>query len=120
MALWAPSPPPRRGSGRGVVDAGLHDGRSIARIETEKLALVAFQVIGSTDHRSRATVRISRGGRDHAEPEAEDDAPLVLLYDLHGAVQERGYYYNDHYERYEREAHAHRLQQAQGCVHDKS
>jgi len=43
---------------------------------TEKLALVAFQVVGSTDHRSRATVRISRGGRDHAEAEAEGNGPM--------------------------------------------
>jgi 2-isopropylmalate synthase len=61
-----------------VVDAGSHDGRSLARIMTEKLALVAFRVVGSTDRRSHATVRISRGGRDHAE--AEGKGPLDALF----------------------------------------
>jgi 2-isopropylmalate synthase len=63
-----------------VVDAGSHDGRSLARIMTEKLALVAFRVVGSTDRRSHATVRISRGGRDHAEAEAEGKGPLDALF----------------------------------------
>lgn len=47
---------------------------------TEKLALVAFRVVGSTDRRSRATVRISRSGRDHAEAEAEGSGPMDALF----------------------------------------
>ena len=46
----------------------------------EKLTLVAFRVVGSTDRRSRATVRISRGGRDHAEAEAEGSGPMDALF----------------------------------------
>jgi 2-isopropylmalate synthase len=63
-----------------VVDPGSHDGRSLARIMREKLALVAFRVVVSTDRRSRATVRISRGGRDHAEAEAEGNGPMDALF----------------------------------------
>jgi hypothetical protein len=47
---------------------------------TEKLALVAFRVVGSTDRRSHATVRISRGGRDHAQAEAEGNDPMDALF----------------------------------------
>ncbi|MBA3611153.1 MAG: hypothetical protein H0W54_07040 [Rubrobacter sp.] len=47
---------------------------------TEKLALVAFRVVASTGRRSRATVRISRGGRDHAEAEAEGDGSMNALF----------------------------------------
>jgi 2-isopropylmalate synthase len=47
---------------------------------TEKLALVAFRIVGSTDRRSHATVRISRGGRDHAEAEAEGNGPMDALF----------------------------------------
>jgi 2-isopropylmalate synthase len=47
---------------------------------TNKLALVAFLVVGSTDRRSRATVRISRGGHDHAEAEAEGNGPMDALF----------------------------------------
>jgi 2-isopropylmalate synthase len=63
-----------------VVDPGSHDGRSLARVMTEKLALVAFRVVGSPDRRSHATVRISRGGRDHAEAEAEGNGPMDALF----------------------------------------
>jgi hypothetical protein len=63
-----------------VVDAGSQDGKSLARIMTEKLALVAFRVVGSTDRRSHATVRISRGGRDHAQAEAEGNDPMDALF----------------------------------------
>jgi 2-isopropylmalate synthase len=63
-----------------VVDAGSHDGRSLARVMTEKLALVAFRVVGSTDRRSHATVRISRGSRDHAEAEAEGNDTMDALF----------------------------------------
>ena len=63
-----------------MVDAGSHDGKSLARIMTEKLALVAFRVVGSTDRRSHATVRISRGGRDHAQAEAEGNDPMDALF----------------------------------------
>ncbi len=52
----------------------------MARIATNKLALVAFRVVGSTDRRSRATVRISQGGRDHAEAEAEGNGPMDALF----------------------------------------
>ena len=65
-----------------------HDGRSLARITTDKLALVAFRVVGSTDRRSRATVRISRDGRDHAEAEAEGHGPMDALF--RAAVGVRG------------------------------
>jgi len=47
---------------------------------TDKLALAAFRVVGSTDRRSRATVRISRGGRDHAEAAAEGNGPMDALF----------------------------------------
>jgi 2-isopropylmalate synthase len=47
---------------------------------TNKLALLAFRVVGSTDRRSHATVRISRGGRDHAEAEAEGNGPMDALF----------------------------------------
>ncbi len=63
-----------------MVDPGSHDGRRLARIMTEKLALVAFRVVVSTDRRSRATVRISRGGREHAEAEAEGNDPMDALF----------------------------------------
>jgi 2-isopropylmalate synthase len=46
----------------------------------DKLALVAFRVVGSTDRRSRAAVRISRGGRDHAEAEAEGNGPMDAIF----------------------------------------
>lgn len=57
-----------------------YDGRSFTRMTTEKLALVAFRVVASTGRRSRATVRISRGGRDHAEAEAEGDGSMNALF----------------------------------------
>jgi 2-isopropylmalate synthase len=57
-----------------------HDGEILARVMTEKLALVAFRVVASTDHRSRATVRISLGGRDHVEAEAEGNGPMDALF----------------------------------------
>ncbi len=47
---------------------------------TDKLALVTFRVVGSTDRRSRAAVRISRGGRDHAEAEAEGNGPMDAIF----------------------------------------
>jgi 2-isopropylmalate synthase len=47
---------------------------------TDKLALVAFRVVVSTDRRSYATVRISWGGRDHAEAEAEGNGPIDALF----------------------------------------
>jgi 2-isopropylmalate synthase len=47
---------------------------------TNKLALVAFRVVRSTDRRSRATVSISRGGHDHAEAEAEGNGPMDALF----------------------------------------
>ena len=65
-----------------------HDGRSLARITTDKLALVAFRVVGSTNRRSRTTVRISRDGRDHAEAEAEGNGPMDALF--RAAVGVRG------------------------------
>ncbi len=46
----------------------------------DKLALVAFRVVVSTDRRSYATVRISWGGRDHAEAEAEGNGPMDALF----------------------------------------
>jgi 2-isopropylmalate synthase len=52
----------------------------LARMATNKLALVDFRVVGSTDRRSHATVRISRGGRDHAEAEAEGNGPMDALF----------------------------------------
>jgi 2-isopropylmalate synthase len=52
----------------------------LARKTTDKLALVAYRVVGSTDRRSRATVRISRGGRDHAEAEVEGNGPIDALF----------------------------------------
>ena len=45
---------------------------------TEGLALEAFRVVASTGLRSRATVRISRGGRGHAE--AEGDGSMDALF----------------------------------------
>jgi hypothetical protein len=87
-----------------VVDAGSHDGRSLARIMTEKLALVAFRVVGSTDRRSRATVRISRGGRYHAEAEAEGNDTMDALFratdaavGVHGEVTGLRIYAFDNY-----------------------
>jgi hypothetical protein len=47
---------------------------------TNKLALEAFRVVGSTDRGSHATVRISRGGRDHAEAQAEGNGPMDALF----------------------------------------
>jgi 2-isopropylmalate synthase len=47
---------------------------------TDKLVLVAFRVVASTGRRSRATVRISRGGHDHAEAEAEGNGPMDALF----------------------------------------
>ena len=47
---------------------------------TEGLALEAFRVVTSTGLRSRATVRISRGGRGHAEAEAEGDGSMDALF----------------------------------------
>jgi 2-isopropylmalate synthase len=56
-----------------------------------KLALVAFRVVGSTNRRSHATVRISRGGRDHAEAEAEGNGPMDALFRaMDAAVGVRG------------------------------
>jgi hypothetical protein len=46
----------------------------------DKLALVAFRVVVSTDRRSYVTVRISWGGRDHAEAEAEGNGPMDALF----------------------------------------
>jgi 2-isopropylmalate synthase len=46
----------------------------------DKLALVAFRVVVSTDRRSYVTVRISCGGRDHAEAEAEGNGPMDALF----------------------------------------
>jgi 2-isopropylmalate synthase len=46
----------------------------------EKLALEAFRVVTSTGLRSRATVRISRGGRGHAEAEAEGDGSMDAIF----------------------------------------
>lgn len=50
------------------------------RTDKDKLALEAFQIVASTDRRSRATVRISRGGRDHIEAEAEGNGPMDALF----------------------------------------
>ena len=47
---------------------------------TDKLALVAIRVVASTGRRSRATVRILRGGRDLAEAEAEGNGPMDALF----------------------------------------
>jgi LeuA-like protein with dimerisation domain len=47
---------------------------------TDKLALVAFRVVVSTDRRSYAAVTISWGGRDHAEAEAEGNGPMDALF----------------------------------------
>ncbi len=49
-------------------------------MKTDKLALVAFRVVSSTGHRSRATVRISRDCRGHAEAEAEGDGSMDALF----------------------------------------
>jgi 2-isopropylmalate synthase len=57
-----------------------HGGRSLARVMTEKLALVAFRVMASTGRRSRATVRILRGGRYHVEADAEGNGPIDALF----------------------------------------
>ena len=46
----------------------------------EKLALVTFRVVASTGRRSCATVRISRGSRDHVEAEAEGNGPMDALF----------------------------------------
>jgi hypothetical protein len=76
----------------------------LARIMTEKLALVAFRVVGSTDRRSRATVRISRGGRYHAEAEAEGNDTMDALFratdaavGVHGEVTGLRIYAFDNY-----------------------
>lgn len=50
------------------------------RMTTDKLALVAFRVVSSTGCQSRATVRISRGGRGNAEAEAEGDGSMNALF----------------------------------------
>ena len=46
----------------------------------EKLALVTFRVVASTGRRSCATVRISRGSRDHVEAEAEGNGPMDAVF----------------------------------------
>lgn len=47
---------------------------------TDKLALVTFRVVSSTGCQSRATVRISRDGRGHAEAEAEGDGSMNAIF----------------------------------------
>ena len=49
-------------------------------MKADKLALVAFRVVSSTGHRSRATVRILRDGRGHAEAEAEGTGSMNALF----------------------------------------
>ena len=46
--------------------------RSLARMAKNKLALVAFRVVGSTNRQSHATVRISRCSRDPLQDLAKE------------------------------------------------
>ncbi len=41
---------------------------------------MAFRVVSSTGHQSRATVRISRDGHGHAEAEAEGNGSMSALF----------------------------------------